>query len=295
MSSFRMTTQFHTRDAAVAAVLGRLSHLAMLPDVAVRVLALAADPNVTMARMAEVISVSPELTSRILRIVNSAFYGFPGHIRSIERATILLGLESVKNVTIAASLTRAFVGRPVSATFSPRDLWTHSLAVAAASRLVALEMDRGLAEEAFLAGLMHDIGLTAALQSDRQKVVAVLAKMEADPSANILDVEEQIFGATHQDFGAALLHVWTLPAVFSQVTASHHCPFDLPVTQRTLPMIVYVGDRLAAALEPPFVLDDRSTDITDEALDHLRLTPAQVNAILPALPGAVNELQAALG
>ncbi len=289
-----MTTQLDTRDAAVAAVLGRLSHLAMLPDVAVRVLALAGDPNVTMARMAEVISLAPELTGRILRIVNSAFYGFPGQIRSIERATILMGLESVKNVTIAASLTRAFLGRPVSATFSPRDLWTHSLAVAAASRFVALEMNRGLAEEAFLAGLMHDIGLTAALQFDRQKVAAVLAQMEADPAADILRVEEQVFGATHQDFGAALLQGWKLPAVFSQVTASHHCPFDLPVARRTLPMIVYVADRLAAALEPPFVLDDRATEIPDEALDHLRLTHAQVEAILPALPAAISELQAAL-
>ncbi len=290
-----MTTQLDTRDGVVAAVLGRLSHLAMLPDVAVRVLALAGDPNVTMARMAEVISVAPELTGRILRIVNSAFYGFPGQVRSIERATILMGLESVKNVTIAASLTRAFHGRPVSPSFSPRDLWTHSLAVAAASRLVAVGMNRGLAEEAFLAGLMHDIGLTAALQFDRQKVAAVLAQMDADPSADILRVEEQIFGATHQDFGAALLQGWKLPAMFSEVAASHHCPFDLPVARRTLPMIVFVGDRLAAALEPPFVLDDRSTAIPDEALNHLRLTRAQVEAILPALPGAVSELEAALG
>ena len=294
VSTLHMTTQLDTRDAAVAAVLGRLSHLAMLPDVAVRVLALAGDPNVTMARMAEVISLSPELTARILRIVNSAFYGFPGQIRSIERATVLMGLQSVKNVTIAASLTRAFLGRPVSTTFSPRDLWTHSLAVAAASRLVALDMNRGLAEEAFLAGLMHDIGLTAALQVDRQKIAAVLAQLEADPTADILQVEERVLGATHQDLGAALLRGWNLPAVFSQVAASHHAPFGLPDARRTLPMIVYVGDRIAAALEPPFVLDDRASGIPDEALDDLRLTRAQVEAILPALPSAVSELHAAL-
>ena len=120
-----MTPDLDTRDAAVAAILGRLSPLAMLPDVAVRILTLAGDPNVTMARMAEVISLAPELAGRILRIVNSAFYGFPGEIRSIERATILMGLESVKNVTIAASLTRAFQGRPLSASTSGRtaSLW----------------------------------------------------------------------------------------------------------------------------------------------------------------------------
>ena len=79
-----MTPDLDTRDAAVAAILGRLSPLAMLPDVAVRILTLAGDPNVTMARMAEVISLAPELAGRILRIVNSAFYRFPGEIRSIE-------------------------------------------------------------------------------------------------------------------------------------------------------------------------------------------------------------------
>ena len=289
-----MTPELDTRDAAVAAILGRLSPLAMLPDVAVRVLALAGDPNVTMARMAEVISLAPELAGRILRIVNSAFYGFPGEIRSMERATLLMGLESVKNVTIAASLTRAFQGRPLSASFTPRDLWTHSLAVAAASRLVALEVNRGLAEEAFLAGLMHDIGVTAALQSDRQKMAAVVARMDAFPTADILRVEEQIFGATHQDLGAALLHGWTLPATFCLAAASHHSPFALPLESRTLPMIVYVGDRLAAALEPPYVLDDASTEIRDEALEHLRLTRVQVEAILPVLPGAVSELSALL-
>lgn len=289
-----MTTDLDRRDAAVAAILGRLSPLALLPDVAVRILALASDPNVTMARMAEVIALAPELAGRILRIVNSAFYGFPGEIRSIERATILMGLDSVKNVTIAASLTRAFQGRPLSASFAPRDLWMHSLAVAAAARLVALEVDRGLAEEAFLAGLMHDIGVTAALQSDRQKMAAVVARMEAFPTADILRVETEIFGATHQDLGAALLRGWKLPDTFCLTAASHHSPFDLPAESRTLPMIVHVGDRLAAALDPPYVLDEASTEIRDDAFAHLRLTRAQVEAILPVLPGAVSELSALL-
>lgn len=291
----RMTTHRHTRDAAVAAVLSKLSNLAMLPEIAARVLRLAEDPDVTMGRMAEVISTAPELSARILRIVNSAFYGFPGEVRSIERAAVLMGLESIKNVTIAASLTRAFQGRPLSRSFSPRDLWTHSLAVAAATRLVALEIDRRLAEEAFLAGLLHDIGLMAELQYDRQKVGVVLARMEADPAADLLRLEEQTFGATHQDFGAALLRGWNLPSSFCQVAEGHHRPLTLPAEHQTLPLMVHVADRLVAGCQPPFMLDEHSTQIADTILDQLRLTREQLAAIAEAIPAAVQELTAALG
>ena len=187
-----------TRETAVAAALSKLSNLAMLPEIAVRVIRLAEDPNVTMSQMADVISTSPELCVRILRVVNSAFYGIAGEVRTIQRATTLMGLESVKNVTIAASLTRLFHGRQLSPKFSPRDLWTHSLAVAAATRLIAVRSKSGVAEEAFLAGMVHDVGLIAELQLDRQKLATVLARMEDDEAADLLAVEEAAFGANHQ-------------------------------------------------------------------------------------------------
>ena len=87
-----MTFDTSSRDAVVTAALRRASSLAMLPETATRVIQLASDPNVTMGRLAEVIETSPELCARILRIVNSAFYGFPGEVRSIQRATTLMGL-----------------------------------------------------------------------------------------------------------------------------------------------------------------------------------------------------------
>ena len=283
------------REMAVAAALGKLSNLAMLPEIAVRVIRLAEDPNVTMSQMADVISTSPELCVRILRVVNSAFYGIQGEVRTIQRATTLMGLESVKNVTIAASLTRLFHGRPLSPTFSPRDLWTHSLAVAAATRLIAMRAKSGVVEEAFLAGMVHDVGLIAELQLDRQKLATVLARMEDDEAADLLAVEEAAFGANHQDFGAGLLKAWKLPRIFSLAAGWHHRPFELPVSDRALPVMVHVGDRLVAACAPGLQLDDPSTEISEAALDSVRLTRAQMEDVLVCLPQALEEIKSALG
>ena len=284
-----------TRETAVAAALGKLSNLAMLPEIAVRVIRLAEDPNVSMSQMADLISTSPELCVRILRVVNSAFYGIAGEVRTIQRATTLMGLESVKNVTIAASLTRLFHGRPLSPTFSPRDLWTHSLAVAAATRVLAVRSKSGAVEEAFLAGMVHDVGLIAELQLDRQKLATVLARMEDDKVADLLAVEESTFGATHQDFGAGLLRAWKLPRIFALAAGWHHRPFELPLSERALPVMVHVGDRLVATCTPGLLLDDASTEISEAALDSVRLTRAQMDDILVCLPQALAEITSALG
>jgi len=286
-----MLTEVRSKESAVAAALSRLSQLAMLPEVATRVLKLADDPNVTMTKLADVISTSPELSARILRIVNSAFYGLPGEVRSIERATTLMGLNSVRNVTIAASLTRVFQGRPLSPNFSPKDLWVHSLSVATASRLVAGIVAPAVADEAFLAGLLHDIGLMVELQVNRVKLAAVLSIVEAEGSQTILDAEDSTFGATHQDFGEGLLRAWKLPDVFPLVAGSHHGPMAVPGGQRMLPALVHVADRLVAASAGPFLLDDPSPDISDDVLDVVRLTREQLADVLTVMPLAIADAE----
>jgi HD-like signal output (HDOD) protein len=286
-----MLTEVRSKESAVAAALSRLSQLAMLPEVAARVLKLADDPNVTMTKLADVISTSPELSARILRIVNSAFYGLPGEVRSIERATTLMGLNSVRNVTIAASLTRVFQGRPLSPNFAPKDLWVHSLSVATATRLAAGIVAPAVADEAFLAGLLHDIGLMVELQVNRVKLAAVLSIVEAEGSQTILEAEDATFGATHQDFGEGLLHAWKLPDVFPLVAGSHHTPMDVPGGQRMLPALVHVADRLVAASAGPFLLDDASTEIADDVLDVVKLTREQLEDVLTVLPLAIADAE----
>ncbi len=290
-----MLTEVRSKESAVAAALSRLSQLAMLPEVATRVLKLADDPNVTMTKLADVIATSPELSARILRIVNSAFYGLPGEVRSIERATTLMGLNSVRNVTIAASLTRVFQGRPLSQNFSPKDLWVHSLSVATATRLIAGIVSPSVADEAFLAGLLHDIGLMVELQVNRVKLAAVLSILEAENGQGVLDAEDATYSATHQDFGEGLLRSWKLPDIFPLVAGAHHAPMTIPGGQRLLPAMVHVADRLVAASSGPFILDDPSPEVSDDVLDVVRLTREQLADVLTVMPLAIADAERIFG
>ncbi len=266
----------------------------MLPEIALQIIKTADDPDASVDDMAAVIVRAPELSTRLLKVVNSAFYGLPQRVTSVDRAVAMMGFSSVKNVAIATSLTRVFQGQPLSATFSPKDLWTHSIAVATASRMVAVATRWHAPDEAFLAGLIHDIGLMVELQFDRSGLATVLARLEADATLDLLAAERQVFGATHEDFGAGLSEHWRLPLTLSRVVGWHHRPLELPASERTLVTLVHVADRLVVDMKPPFLLDARSSEISDAALDHLRMGREQLAEIAAVLPAAVEEAQAFL-
>ena len=227
-------------------------------------------------------------------VVNSSFYGLPGQIGSINRDIVLLGLNAVKNIAIAASLAKLFRGGELTPQFSARDLWKHSTAAAAASKMLADKLKLGLPDEAFLAGLIHDIGVMVEMQADRHKLVEVIEGLglskDGVPAKNMLDLEETIFGANHQNFGAALCDKWKFPRSFNHVTGHHHAPLELPAGGRTLPCIVYIADRMAAAIDAGFRLDLRSVDIDPGVLEELHLTQSQLDEIAQLLPAQLDEV-----
>lgn len=192
---------------AAAAVKG-ISHIATLPEITLSIIELVENPKSTSHDLNKVISNDPALCSRILKVVNSAFYGLPRQIGSIDRAISLLGLNAVKNLAIAASLAKLFKGGSLCSRFDAKDLWSHSVATAAACRLIATTLKVNFADEAFLAGLIHDIGIMVELQSDREKLAAVFNKLEVDKDGNstsdFVAIERSIFGCDHCLFGATL-------------------------------------------------------------------------------------------
>ncbi len=293
-----MSVDAQTRDTTVAEAIAGISHIATLPEITLRIIELVEDPDSTAQDLHKVISNDPALCSRILKVVNSAFYGLPGQIGSINRAIVLLGLNAVKNIAIAASLAKLFRGGALTPDFNAKDLWTHSVATAVASRMLASTMKLGLVDEAFLAGLIHDIGMVVEIQYDRQKLIDVISRLDvADgvPSANMLAVEEEVFGANHQDFGRGLCEKWKFPDSFGKVTGFHHRPLELPAESRTLATLVSVADRLAGGLENGFRLDLPTLDIPSDLLDELGVTREQVEAIRAKLPEQLDVAEHMMG
>ncbi|MGD9789956.1 MAG: HDOD domain-containing protein [Phycisphaerales bacterium] len=294
-----MSVLTQEREQIVTSAIREISHIATLPEITMRIVELVEDPKSTAQDLHKVISNDPALCSRILKVVNSSFYGLPGQIGSINRAIVMLGLNAVKNIAIAASLAKLFKGGELTPGFSAKDLWTHSNIVSAACKMIANSLKLGLSDEAFLAGLIHDIGLMVEMQYDRNKLVDVFRRVGADskgiPATEMLAIEQEVFGATHQDFGAGLCEKWKFPKSFAFVTGYHHRPMDLPSENRTLSCIVYVADRLAADTGQGFRADLLHTTFDPAVLEQLKLTNEKIDEIRKNLSTHVKDLGALLG
>ena len=194
------------QQAVVSRAIEGISHIATLPEITLKIIELVEDPTSTAQDLHNVISNDPALCSRILKVVNSAFYGLPRQIGSMNRAIVLLGLNAVKNIAIAASLTKLFRGGELCPSFSARNLWIHCVATAAGSKLICDELKLGLSDEAFLAGLIHDIGIMVEVQAMRHELTQVFEEMTFDsdgaPQSDMREVEQRILGADHTPFHA---------------------------------------------------------------------------------------------
>ncbi|MBC7835115.1 MAG: HDOD domain-containing protein [Phycisphaerales bacterium] len=284
-------TQTSAKDQAIGNAIREISHVATLPEITLKIISLVEDPKSTAQDLHKVIANDPALCARILKVVNSAFYGLPGQIGSINRAIVLLGLNAVKNIAIAASLAKLFKGGAITPTFAAKDLWAHSMAVASGSKMIADSLKLGLTDEAFLAGLIHDIGIVVEIQYDRHKLVETIEKLAPDdagvPTADMLACEEQVFGASHQDFGRGLCEKWKFPKSFSYVTGYHHNPLKLPADCRTLANIVCLADKMAGALpltDGGFRLDLPSLELPSDVMDDLKLSREKLDEIVAKLP-----------
>ncbi len=277
------------QDAIVQDAIQEISHIATLPEVTMKIIQLVEDPDSTAQDLNQVISNDPALGARILKVVNSAFYGLPGQIGSINRAIVLLGLNAVKNIAIAASLAKLFRGGKICPNFDARDLWNQSIAAATATRLLAKQVGLGLPDEAFLAGLIHDIGIMVEIQARRTQFVEVMALLDKNPQLTLREAENQVLGASHEEFGAALCKLWKFPASFAYVTGFHHHPEDLPEQHRTLTSLVHVADAITAKLDIGFTRGIEHPEISPAVLDALKLTPAQVDEIANEVPEAMEE------
>lgn len=276
-------------NPVVQSAISEISHIATLPEITMKIIKLVEDPNSTAQDLNKVITNDPALGARILKVVNSAFYGLPGQIGSINRAIVLLGLNAVKNIAIAASLAKLFRGGQISPNFSSRDLWMHSIAVGTGTRLLAEKAGLGLPDEAFLAGLIHDLGIMVEIQSRRAKFVEAIALADANPGMTLKQAETQAIGAHHEEFGAALCKLWKFPSSFAYVTGFHHRPLEVAPQNRTLTSLVHIADIISADLEKGFSRDLETREVNPALLEQLNITAAQVQEVAQALPDAMEE------
>lgn len=237
MSTLSADPQLVIRDA-----LRNLTSLATLPEITSRIISTVEDPRSSAGKLHEIICHDPALVSRILKVVNSSFYGLPGQVASIERAIVLLGLNAIKNIAVAASLGQLFRGVKLCDGYTAKDLWAHCIAVGLTAREVAKALKLTCGEEAFLAGMIHDIGILVELQNwpEQLSLVCTTAK---ETGGDFCQIERDILGVDHQMVGKALCQHWKFPQSCQLVAGFHHNPSGISEA-RTPVILVHVADSL---------------------------------------------------
>jgi len=235
-----------------------------------------------------VIKADPVLSSKILQLVNSAYYGLPGRVGSLEKAVILLGISAVNNLAIAASVEQMFDRIRLPGPLSGRDLWRHCLAVATGARELAQRAGMVHLDEVFMAGLIHDIGLLAAAQvvpQDFAKVVEACMGSQIKWAA----AEMEILGIDHSAAGGRLAGKWHFPGYLVEMITDHHDWPDKPVSS-DLAGVVYFADTIACGLGDGLALTAHNQRISPSMLSRLNLSEADVTEVWRNLPAYVDEL-----
>ena len=189
--------------------LTRYKDLPTLPDVVARVMQIVSNPLTTAEDLNQVISMDPALTFKILRLANSAFYGFPREITTITQAVTTLGFNTIRNLALSVSVHKMMFADRERGLFSYRDFWKHCVAVGVCSRILARRIGYKSDENAFTAGLLHDIGKSLLERMDHASFLAAI-EMSRAQSRPLWLVEQELLGVDHAVIGGRLAEIWNL-------------------------------------------------------------------------------------
>jgi putative nucleotidyltransferase with HDIG domain len=258
----------------------RLEGLPTLPTVASNLLSLTQSPQTSATQVGELISQDQSLTSRVLRLVNSAYYGFPKQITTVNHAVVILGFSRVKNIVLAASVF-GMRGQQAPSRFNAPGFWEHSLGAAVASRAVARDLVRSDPEEAFVCGLLHDVGKLVLAQVGPADYDRCLAEAEARGQL-IMTTELEVFGVDHAEVGSWLAEQWKLPPAVVAAVRRHHAPTSTR-KDREAACVTHLGDILTRALQIGWAGDQTIPRIDPAVAQEAGLIPAALDKLLARL------------
>jgi len=223
----------------------RIKQLPTLPTVYIRVAELMRAENSSAADIAQVVRNDQVITAKLLRVVNSSFYGFKQHITTISRAITVIGFRGLRDLILTLSAFRLV--RPWSAgkTFDDRTFWAHAVGCASCARATATMLGSADPEEAFTAALLHDIGKLAQYWFLRDEFVSLIWKAQ-EMNEPLFRLERDALGFTHADLGRLLAERWKLPDSLVDSIAYHHAPAASHFRRKTA--IVHFADIVSRAM-----------------------------------------------
>jgi putative nucleotidyltransferase with HDIG domain len=191
--------------------------LPTIPVVATKVMQLVESERATADELSKVVAADPAVAARVLKISNSSFYGRQGKIQNLSAAIVMLGFNTLKSVVITASVRQVY--QPFGLT--EKMLWEHSFGTALAARIIAGWTGLANEEEAFLAGLFHDIGKVIMNNQDRSKFQLVMERCYNE-ELPFHEAERSVYHYSHEEVGSLVTRKWNFPDTLTETVRRHH-------------------------------------------------------------------------
>lgn len=259
----------------------KIDDLPTLPRTVLKITELVNDPKSSAEDLARIITDDQVLTARLLKLVNSSFYGFPQRISTVTGAIVLLGFDAIRSLLLTTSVFDLFANRNRQKKQDQERFWDHSLGCAVGAKVIGNYLRHDRIEELFVSGLLHDIGKIVEmmfLPDEFNNVVAAVNK------ENILmtTAENKVLGFNHAEVGKLLVEKWNLPVKLVQVIAHHHQPhnagnFALEAA------IVHLADIFCRALNIGYGGDNKIPPLDKLAWERLKIRSSAIDTIMATM------------
>lgn len=256
-------------------IIDRVEDVPALPMVTSRIMELTEDPDSTATDIEEEILKDQGLTTRVLRLANSVYYGFPRRIHTVSEATVLLGFKVIKSITLAASVSKVMMRELPGYGLERQGLWTQSQACAMIARSIAKDLKYKNPDHAYVAGLLHDIGKVILNTYVGEKYQDILELVENE-AKSFMEAEREILGFDHGQVGAKVAEKWNLPEDLVESIAYHHDP-DQARINTFLTDIIHMADAIVMMMGISMGNDGMNYRFSENTLERLAIGEDQLH------------------
>jgi len=199
------------------------------------------NPASSARDLKNIIEIDPPLTAKLLKLANSALYGYPKTIGEIQEAIVCIGFEAVRELALSQKVCELFKKDDYFDGYSRRSLWKHSVAVAYCSKLIYRREFRERGENIYIAGLLHDIGIIILDQFKHEKFREILKKSRREKN-NLINIENQVLGFDHTDIGLGLAESWEFPDEIEAAIKDHHNPENVADEYARIASTIFIAN-----------------------------------------------------
>ncbi len=250
-------------------IIRKVKDLPALPNITNEIMRLTEDPDSTVQDIENVIMKDQSLTARVLRLANSAYYGYPRRISTISEASVLLGFQAIRSITLTASVGGLLMKEVPGYGLGKNELWRQSQSCAIISRYIARKVRFSKIDQAYVAGLLRDIGKVIVSYYLTEHFKQIIDKVKNE-SISFLEAEESVLGFHHGQVGAEIAKKWNLPDDLVEAIAYHHSPEKATINPM-LTSIVHIADAIVMMFGIGLGVDGMIYNFSEEAIKVLEV------------------------